>query len=251
MRNRCSVLLTATVHTNRSYVGTFLRNDPDVRLHEYANALRFWASLPDDRIESVVICENSSADLSPLVEATREIPRPIEFLSFQDSPAPQNVHYGFGELGIIDHAVEHSRILKRSHYFLKATGRLVFPRITRLLDTLPDDLLGAVDHRWRYRREGDPPIRARTQLMLFETDFYRSHLLGCRSEMPGFCTHIEELLAHRLVAHSYERPFVLRFPVECLPSGVGGHGKKYDSFPERTKSLIRGFTRRWLPSVWI
>ncbi|NDE18508.1 hypothetical protein EBZ80_26740, partial [bacterium] len=201
--------------------------------------------------ESVVFCENSSADLSPLVRAAEACPRPVEFLTFQDAPTPPHVHYGFGELGIVDHAVESSRSLKASGYFLKGTGRLVFPGIKRLLDALPDDLLGAVDHRWRYRGESDPPTRARTQLMLFDTDFYRSHLLGCRREMPGFCTHIEVLLAHKLAAGRYDRPFVRRFPVECSPSGVGGHGKQYDSLAERTKSRIRGFARRWLPGLWI
>lgn len=251
MQTPCTVLLTATVRPANFAISTPGRTDVATRTADYIAALRFWGSLPDERIEAIVFCDNSGEDITPIIEAARGLQKPVEVLGFKDAPPPSNVHYGYGELGIIDHALRNSARLKRAGFILKCTGRLKFPRISTLLDALPDRMSGAIDHRRRYRDEAGPPTRARTQLMMFSPSLYADTLFERRGEMCGSCSHIEEYLAHKFEQARFTPPLLRRFPVECPPSGVGGNGNNYDSLREKCKSTARAMARRWLPNLWL
>lgn len=251
MHRSCTVLLTATLLPSQYDFGTVVRADLSTRTQDYIAALKFWDSLPDNRIEAIVFCDNSGEDLSAIRDAMRCLRKPAELLGFRDHLPPPDLHYGYGELGIIDYAVQNSHILSRSPFFIKSTGRLRFPRITALLDALPDACSGVADHRRRYRREAGPPTRTRTQLMLFTPDCYAATLFDRRDEMRGRFSHIEEFLAHELQHVVLNQPFLRRFPVECPPSGVGGNGHDYDCLTEQCKAVVRGMARRWLPHVWL
>jgi hypothetical protein len=255
MQSPLIILMTATVAPG-AYADQILRSGIDVRLQDYLSAMRFWAAYPDPRIGGVVLCENSGTGADALqAEAARlSTPaRPFEVITFEGNHKPAGVHYGYAELGSIDHACRNSRLLPTCRFFVKVTGRFRFPRLSALLDTLDNDLLVAMDCRRAYRSEGGFPLRARTQLIVFDRAFYERTLMGAREQMPGHFAHIEAFLPHLLRPLHQARMagICLRHAVECPPEGFSAYqDTAYGRPSERIKVAIRGLGRRLLPALW-
>lgn len=254
------ILMTSTIRPSGCDEGTARR-----RRREYEEALESWLLTPDPRIGGIVYCDNSpqgaedgpAEDLSWVGRAAERTGsrRPVEVLACADSRIPSGMHYGFAELGIIDHALVSSHLLGRATHFAKATGRLRFPDFTRLLDRLPPDFDACLDYRQAYR--GERRIwtmhRARTQLMLFRTDFYRQSLYQQRGRMLEHkISHIEEFIPGLIVPRRPEATRVMfRWPVACDPSGVSGNGLRYESRRRRLHNLAAGIARRWMSWLWL
>jgi hypothetical protein len=261
--------MTATVDPG-AYAEQIVRNDVDLRIQDYLAAIKFWAAYPDPRIKGVVFCENSGVKVHALEAAAAEFSsaRAFEVLSFQGNTPPAwcaqcganmiapewAVHYGYAELGTIDYACLNSSLLRKYRYFIKVSGRLVFPKLTSVINSLGDDTLAVVDFRRAYRKEGGIRLKARTQIMFFEREFYEQVLLGRRVEMLGSSCHIEEFLAQKLLPlYQKQRPGIyLRFKMECPAVGYSAaDNKNYAGIPERFKCEMRSLLRRLLPSLWL
>ena len=250
------ILMTATVDPG-DYGAEIARRDLEVRKADYRNALRFFMSLKDPRISGVVFCENSGADLS-FLEADalrRETQRPLEIIGFCGNHRPSGLHYGYSELGIVDHACRSSRLLARGDRFFKVTGRLTFERISALMDHLPDDCRFGADFRRAYSREGGAPMRARTELMFFRKDFYLEHIFERRGVMIEPPLVFEEFVARVILplrSRRDEGGLMLRWPIECGASGhAASDNSDYDSGPVRAKRRIRALARLVIPWLWI
>lgn len=249
-----SILMTATIMP-KLHASRIQRNRPEDRLADYRAALRFWSSLNDSRLLSIVFCENSGYPINKIKEEFSDTSIPIEFISFCEEQIPSDVHYGFSELGIIDHALDNSNHLKISDFFIKATGRLTFPKMLVLLNSLNVDFDAVVDHRRKYRREGGAKFKARTQLMLFKSSFYKKWLYGEKSEMLKLnFSHIEDFIGYKLNCEeiSQKSKIIYRFPIECPPSGFAAFsGSSYDSFSIRAKNKARSICRYAFPFIWL
>ena len=254
MQSPLIILMTATVDPG-PYADQITRSATDVRLQDYLAAMQFWASDPDPRIHGVVLCENSGSGEDALrAEAARlSTPtRPFEVITFQGNHKPAGVHYGYAELGSIDHACQNSRLLGECRFFVKVTGRFRFPGLGALLDTLSDDTQVAMDCRRAYRTEGRGPLRARTQLIVFQRAFYKHTLMGTREQMPGNFVHIEEFLPHLLLPlhRSGVVGVNLRHAVECPPEGFGAYlDRAYGRPTERIRIFVRGVVRARTPRL--
>ena len=245
------LLLTSTINPGL-YTSSVSRNNPEVRTSDYLSALNFWENLGDHRITGIVFCDNSGANIEYIKESCKNFKLPIEFLVFDGNTKPDGVHYGYSELGIIDYAIINSNKIDKSSYFIKVTGRLKYPNISKLLDTLPKKFDAAVDHRKRYRNENGYILRARTQLMIFNLHFYIENLLQKRQEMPGKFSHIEEFIAIKLNIFSFSHIIIQRFKTELLISGVSGNkNENYNNFKNKIKFSLRKLVRYTTPSIWI
>ena len=227
------------------------------RRQQYEEALKSWMLYPDPRISGIVYCDNSSPDLGWTHELAAQIgcAKQFEAIYCPDNERPKGVHYGYPELGIIDHSVRTSRLLCQSVYFAKVTGRLQYPRFSNLLDRLPASFDACIDYRSAYRRDRKSwsKYRARTQLMFFKKNFYLDSLMEKRVLMLenniGF---IEEFIAGTLIpGDKITGNVIFRWPIECPPSGVGGSGEDFDSKKRFIKSFLQDCSRRFLPWVWI
>lgn len=255
MTDRYIILMTATVRPG-DYANQISRCDSQLRMQDYLRSLQFWLDFPDKRLEGIVFCENSNCDLDPLSRVIRSSRsgRKCELLTFEGNERPGNVHYGYAELGSIDYAIRHSRLLNENTAFVKTTGRLVFPKLSILLDSLAGDVSASVDCRRAYLGESGYRIRARTELMVFAVEFYKQMLFEKRGEMIGDCSHVEEFIAKKLwPLHASNRQRVqLRWKVECMPSGYGAwDNSSYESRQNQLKSKLRGLARILLPTLWL
>lgn len=121
-----NIVLLLTACVNPGNVPYVARRDPDKRLNDYINSLKYWLHLPS--IMNIVFCENSGFDLSDIQEAIRinnPYHKKVEALSFYGQPVHPEYGKGYGEMKIINYALEHSNIIKESNIVLKVTGRLI------------------------------------------------------------------------------------------------------------------------------
>ena len=244
MHDNVTVAMTACVAPPP---GRVYRQEPAVRLDDYLVALRFWLAHPDERIRRIVFADNSGWPLDAVRETADRNPyrRHVEIIQAGSNDIPDGVHYGYGELEILDALVDLGLIGDST--FIKATGRLRFPAISKLLDRLPENLLFAVDCR---RRQG--VATATTQLFVMRGGFYRDWLYGQKAEIVAGRWAGAEDAVYGVIAPFAGKPgAVLRWPVNCRPSGAAAHWEKsYDGCGQRLHQGVRALARVVTPGWW-
>lgn len=248
-----------------------LRTDPKVRLSDYKSALHFWLNHPHPKLNKILFLENTGYDLTELkaiVETSNPWNKEVEFISMHKNDIPEGRHYGYGEMLMLDEGLSKSYLRMRTSHMIKATGRLVFPSIGRLVERLPEHFDIFVECRIpinAFKYDGNPlrVIRQRTkaytscQLMIFSHQFYEKELqklyFNLSAQGPGCYPYlIENLLYDRIIQFEGQRGVYLRWPVNVEPAGFAGHGsKRYDSAGRRAISAIRAALRILAPEVWI
>jgi hypothetical protein len=251
MRDKVLIVLTATV-TPSAFRDQTMLQDKQVRLGQYLQAIDFWLTYPDDRITGVVFCDNSGVASDLFANVSSKSGRAFEFLSFVDAACPEGVHYGYGELGIIDYVINNSDLVQKCGRIVKATGRLTFPTVNRLLDNIDAKCVFAIDCHHVKTRNIKYPFRSRTQIFYFQRDFYRNYFLGMRNEMIGHCSHIEEFLPRKLdVLDLPDDDIMFRWKCECVARGIGSNQNDYQSIGNVLRYSVRGLLRVLLPKLWL
>lgn len=240
------LVLTATIDPSSGSANLKI-NDPLVRLSQYQHSLQFWLRHPDPRLRSILFLENSNYPLDTLKATPNPLSKEVEFLSFRENNCPPHLDYGYAELDMIDRALQESRLMGQSRYFIKTTGRLTFPQLPRLLDRLPPSYNFAVDCRIPFWT-GQPTVSP--MLMIFSVDFYRKELFNVKSKMNDVFRGMETLFYYKLMDHPHDA--VLRWPVNCEPVGYDAtFGKSYNSGRRRAGAIIRSVARACIPKMWI
>jgi hypothetical protein len=237
-----TILLTACV--TPAYEVT--RSDPRVRMEDYKQGLAFWLKSP---FQKIVLTENSGHSLEPFREIAAQYNKQVELISVEPRK-PFHYHYGYEEMRMVDRAFAESALMRESKYFIKATGRLTFPKITRLINNLPDDYLFAVDSRNACVTR--PFVT--TQLMIFSSTLYRDVLFDRESELSNISGFIENSIHDTLIKFNGKPGAILRWPVNCHPEGRPAfwhNAKRYDSLQQKATQIARGVCRKAFPGWWI
>lgn len=269
-----TILLTATVSPSKNVEVS--RSNPDLRFKDYNAALRFWLNLDDPRVSKLVLVENSGFDLSKfrtIVDTSNPFNKEVELISIVPVPIPSGLHYGWGELQMLDQAVMQSKLIAKADYCIKATGRLQFPTISRLLDSIPSNCRMMVDGRvttsteWESLQFLPPSLRrlvtlpfslayktgahVSTQLMLWTPEAYMEMLYGKFSIMNATnLSMMESVVFQQLTNRRTSQGVYLRFPTNCEPIGVGA--SLNDDYTSRSKAImtwLRSLSRPF--GIWI
>jgi hypothetical protein len=254
--NEYSVVMTACIDPSGGSIKIH-RSDPSIRLKDYINGLHFWLNIADQRLNKIVFIENSGYPLDAIQDVfsvSNPLRKQVEFISLCCNNYPEEVHYGYAELNMLDEAFTISKILNKSSYFIKATGRLAFPNIPHLLNLLPENYLFSVDCRNNSLFTRSPQVFVTTQLMLFSTSFYRQYLLDAKSGLNREISHIETLLYYKLLSFKDKEGAMLRWPVNVDPVGyaAGWHTeKKYNSPKQNATNFVRAICRGVFPNWWV
>ncbi|MEO8276027.1 MAG: hypothetical protein ABI639_07390 [Thermoanaerobaculia bacterium] len=253
------VLMTATIRPKGRLGTELVRSDPGVRLADYVQGLQSWLELSDPRVGGVVLAENSGyprAALEAAFSAGLRSSRSFEIISCDAPPPPEGLSYGYSEFALVDHALEHSKLLGEFSGFVKATGRYQFPSISRLLDRLPSDFRFAADCTG-YRPFGmrSIPILS-AALLLTQREFFVRELRHLYREMvpaPPWTRKqfIEAMFYDHLYPMRKQAGVVLRWPCNCSPVGIGANGDDYGSPRKKVTNLLRAFLRRVAPELWV
>jgi hypothetical protein len=169
-----ALLLTAAV--DPAGCAFTARSDTRLRLGDYRTALRAW--IERGPLARIVLCDGSAWDMSAfadLAELARARGRRLELLSFAGQGYDRALGKGYGEIGIIDHALARSLLIAEATHVFKATGRYFVanaagfvaavgrrPELDVMCDLRED--LRVADSRWfaatpRFLRERLAPLR--------------------------------------------------------------------------------------------
>jgi hypothetical protein len=255
--NRYTLLLTACIEPNAAiaFKNIHFRKDPEVRLLDYEKSLRYWLRYRQDQIKSIVFIENSGYPLDRLKEiALHEniYNREVEFIQITPEQIPAGVHYGYSELEMMDYAVLNSRTLSTTDYFIKVTGRLIFPALSRLMSIMHSNVKFLSDCRdYRFGKRKRQFIV--TTLLIIQRQYYLSDLLNLRHLMqPESSSHFEKIYYKKLKSLEDKHSIILRYPFNVEAVGYGAHWNvHYNSIQKRIESGIRAIFRIFFPKIRI
>lgn len=229
------------------------RADPQLRLEDYKQALRFWLCYPHPAAESILLLENSGADLSELRSiAANENPlnKAVEILSVPGNRIPEGTNYGYTEMQMLDEGLAVSELRRKTTHMIKATGRLTFPALGKALDLTPKPFHLLVDCRkLGFPRRG---YDASTQLFVCSHEFYDRVLRNSKQEMNSTDVRLlEHLIFRKVIPFKGQPGYHLRFPCNVEPVGYSGFKSKSYNTPGLTITrLIRAVLRVVAPNYW-
>jgi len=246
------LLLTATI-TPPAGVPNLVVTDPDSRLRDYERALAYYATLIGRSFDSIVFCENSDASLVSLRRVADGSGQgsAIEMMSFQGTDHPSFYGRAYGEFRLIDHAMDHSQILRnaRNPVIWKCTGRYLVRNMRYIVADPPrsfDIYCNKRDfpHRW-----------CDMYLLAWNRRGYETMLRGISPrvrEGPGELRPPETLFRTILDEHEERLTIVPRFRhVPLIDARKGTDGISYSGAWWDKKILLRNVALRVAPWLWI
>jgi hypothetical protein len=264
------VVMTASITPAANAETT--RRDPRVRLEDYKAALRFWLAQRHSALDRILFLENTGFDLSELRAVARDenpLGKEVEFQSMNATGLPPGMHYGYGEMQMLDEGLTRSYLRQRTTHMIKVTGRLKFPSIGKLLDRLPNQFDVCVECRvplQSYRSSGIGIFKAienrvgaytTCQLMIFSHSFYERELQRLYPELqptyPGsYPRLIEGLIYERVKLFESQQGVYLRWPLNVEPVGHSGQNNKHYNDPKRALIRVsRAAMRILAPRLWL
>lgn len=153
-------------------------SDSSERLFHTLTALRGWLAV--GAFQRIVVCDGSNFDLTPHLHELKRVARTdvsFEALHFQnDKVQVKQLGKGFGEGQILEHALNHSRLLAAASSFAKCTSKLWVTNavvcLRRYNGTAALNLAG-----------GFTPVNVDTRFYICSKAFYRTHLQGCHQRV--------------------------------------------------------------------
>ncbi len=133
------VLLLLTCCVDPKGMAYTVINDRNTRIKQYYEAFDFYL---ENTSYKILIVENTLFDID---EKYLNNDR-VEYLTFNGNDFNKELGKGYGEVLIIEHALNNSKFLKenKDSYIIKITGRLSALNINKLIDSLPDNNKGYV-----------------------------------------------------------------------------------------------------------
>jgi len=132
--NLSNIIILLTACINPGAVTAVQRSDPMARLSDYKQALRLW--LGSTGVQTIVFCENSGFDLTEIETICQQRDsrhKTVEVLGFAGQEFDPRLGKGYGEMGIIAHAITRSRFITPTSLVVKVTGRYFMRNIDKLL----------------------------------------------------------------------------------------------------------------------
>ena len=204
------LLLTATVcPRGMCFVK---RTDPHIRLQDYKDALALWLSVQD--VPAVVFCENSDYDMFQIEQFIKEhntSNKPVELLSFDGNDYPKDLGKGYGEIGILSHALENSDLIGPDTIIIKVSGRLYISNFSNLIRKVRASR--GIDVFCNLRRN---LTWADTNIFCASVEFIREYVLPLR-ELTNDSTgvsfeHVLALAVHKAMADGLQWSMLPCFP---------------------------------------
>lgn len=235
----------------------FKRTDPSLRLQDYKGALQYWLNYPDPRLGKILFIENSGYRLDAIQEVYQKYlskadhPKEVEFISLDCNEIPDGLHYGYAELHMLDNGLSKSKLFLDCKYIIKVTGRLVFPKLGRLLNLLPKSYDVCVDCRRNSLFVSSRQEFVVTQLMIFSSEFYRNNIRNIKHKLTPEISHIEKVIYLELIKHKPSPNKILRWKINVDPVGYAAHsGSSYQTLSKYLASLMRSIARIFFPGWW-
>lgn len=128
------IFLTGTVKPSTNIYLTKLL-DPVIRKSQYIEAITFYLKHTNCKI---LFVENSGTDISSFFLNSKYLKR-LEFINFYGNEYDASLGKGFGEMEIIEKAIEKSTFFKNANFIFKITGRYKILNIKKFLKRIKNE----------------------------------------------------------------------------------------------------------------
>jgi hypothetical protein len=251
---KTTLLLTATV-TPPSDATNLARTDPEVRLEDYKRALTFYIAHLGTTFDNIVFVDNSATALTVLSTLVRKqhCEELVELMSFSGLDYPAVKGRGYGELKLIDHAMQNSRVLTSDPNVRvwKCTGRYIVRNIQSLVKSTPKN----ADLYCHYRNW--PSKLCELSLISWNLRGYRTYVANCAEKVrndiiPGAHT-FEESLFRQHIEHTVNAETSIYRRLKFTPIIDGHRGWDNSDYSGRLspKIMIRQVCAVIAPWLWI
>ena len=252
---RPSILLMTATITPPDGVPFLARTDPQARLKDYEESLKFYSSLVNKSIDAIIFAENSNSDVSTLKSIVEQagIQEQVEFIVFYGLDYPPAYGRAYGEFKLIDYAMANSKTIlaqAREAIIWKVTGRYLVKNLGQIITQQPDHF----DIYCNFRKIPKP--WADMFLLGWSQAGYRTCIQGIYSKLQTTyetCElHPEEIFIDLLEQLGREVNILKRLNPSPLIDGIrGSDNQGYLQGKNLIKSYLRLIGRRVLPWLWI
>ena len=256
--------LVMTAAIDPKGMGGLSVNDVKERAGQYLGTLRFY--LENTAVERIVFAENSGYPLDGFRELVEKYPqKQVELLSCNLNDYPRKLGKSYGELRVMDHVADNSRLVAEAGGFFKVTGRFPILNIGKLLAEAekrqPWELFcDNKDHRiYDWLRNGWTGHACDTRFFGVALDFYKTHFHGRESELDDSRNRLIEFMFFETAkkAEAASERVVRRFRTEPEYAGRAGHVQTallqvndYSGTVAKAKRRIRQLGRWLAPWFW-
>jgi hypothetical protein len=246
------LVLTATI-TPPKGEPNLKRVSSELRMHDYITAMKFYMSLPTNKIDRILFIENSNNNLDELrrIVESDSSGKDIEVVSYNGLDYPPSYARGYGEFKMMDQGFKISRLLSELHkndYFWKVTGRLRVYNIINIINTSPAGYNLLID----FKKYPFPMVDLR--LYSCSRNGYEQLFNGRYSEFreDQLGSSVEFYLYKKWEGCAEELSIVQRHRLQPKIGGVGGqHNEDYLSGQNLVKYWGRSMMRFIAPSLWL
>jgi hypothetical protein len=256
-----SLLLTASIDP-KGMPGVS-RPDPNYREQTYADCFEYYLR-NHPRVQKIIFAENSGWPLDrfhQLAGTANVHAKEVEVLSFDCNDFPRDKGKSYGELLLIENALDRSQLAESARFVGKLTGRNFLLNLTRVLETLPgapEFYCDIRDHNF-YQMLGMPDCghHCDTRFFVMTRHFYDRYIRHTYATLPFESNYMLEGFLYDLIKENEHREKIIkRFRVEPDYRGAAGHfmknkPKDYGSPAEIWKRRIRSCSRRVAPWLYI
>jgi len=210
---------------------------PNDRIHHTIEAITHWIRLAPNL--PIVICDGSNFDFSDLL--LKRFPNQvIECLFFQNQiefVIKQGKGYGEGE--IVQYALEHSKLIKKTDLFVKCTGKLWVENFDECFNNFQGSFQASAYFKNILSLEKTDLVYIDTRFYISTIDFYKQYLMQAYM-YAGLSDgrSIEHVFKDILLEKKISKILFPNHPIIC---GVGGgHGKYYkNNLKRRLKDRLK------------
>lgn len=233
--NLCLVLTSTIAVDHPEFIRRGGRIDTETRLLDYTAALSAWMTR-QDAVRDIVFVDNSGYPLDALqavVDRHAHSGKRVELISFRTAGYTPERGRSFGELDILDTALQRSVLLREAEAFAKVTGRVFVPNADAILTTVARDfdIVGTLSHNLTWLD---------TVFVLFRRELFRDRLLPHALERVNDWTrhHVERVLASAALHAIAEGARWYPFPRHPRLLGIRGiDGAPYPSGRIRARAV--------------
>lgn len=203
--------------------------DPAVRREQYINAIRFYLNktcLP------LLFVENSGTNVSDVFQHEISNGR-LEVITFRGNQFDRKLGKGFGEMLILEKALEDSKFLKSADFVFKITGRYQLLNITSFID------------QYRNQDKLDLLVDLRQQLQYADSRFWGSTVRFLKEVLLGYKHKVndsENYFFEHALCHATHEAIAKKYVYSCLQQKP-----RYKGTYATTNEKYRHSLLSWLP----
>lgn len=222
--------------------------DPNLRARQYKKTIELWCN--SHLFSQIIFCENSGYPGNSLINGQvvddfLKNGGSVDYLTFLPANMNDIQTYGkgLGEIGIIQHALKHSEVLKNALVIVKCTGRLYVKNASKILRKTPSSENFAINANLSMRL-----CNCDTRFFVSSPTFLKTYLFPLIKDLDDSKGKYIEKVMVRAILRAAADGKTWTVP-DCAPwySGQSGSTGSIYGFPwkENVSTFIKKFLLKW------